>query len=190
MASRFRGPFGIFEAAILLTVAGMVLWIVRPLPGADGAAAEERSVMKAMGAVADHLEARKPPFLRLDRLGALPALAGWTPSAVPGVYGRGSFWMAVLLPGRDGWLCAPGEEVPSEAGRGYCVVAWPKKEAADVLRAVAALPGKAMWQRTDGMEESGDPARPPVPRVAFPAAGAPLRSPGAPPDWTPGKSRP
>ena len=68
----------------------------------------------------------------------------------------------------DGRLARPGHEDPSEAARGYCIVAWPTREAPKVLRAIAALPGNAMWQRADGMDESWDPADSPVPRIEFP----------------------
>ena len=110
-------------------------------------------------------------------------------SPASGVWSRGNYWMTVLLPARDGWIAARGAELGSEAARGFCVVAWPKRDAPAVLRALAAFPKDVMWQRTDGMEESGSPDAPPVPRVAMPPLGAEMRIPPPPPDWTQARKR-
>jgi hypothetical protein len=196
---RFRAPVGILEAAMLLVIAGMALWSSRPFPASRAAAAEERSILSAIGTVADIEDSlgggkRGVPRVPLPRLLAVSgtlreALREFTPSPVAGVYGNRSYWLTVLLPGKEGWLAAPGQEEPGEAVRGYCVVAWPKKDAADMLRAVAALPKGVMWQRADAMEESGNPNGPPVPRVAFPPPGSSDPVPDPPPDWAMAKRR-
>jgi hypothetical protein len=199
MDAKFRAPVGIFEAAILLVLAGMALWILRPLPGARTSAVEEKAMMALLGAVADAEDAqaagrKAAPFLRLDRLeaaspAAAKALQGYSPSKVPGVLGNRSYWLAVLLPKKEGWLAPPGAEEAGEAARGYCVVAWPRKEAPAVLRAMAALPEGFMWQRADGVEESGEPAVPPVPRAMLPPTGQGPRVPPPPPDWAQARRR-
>jgi hypothetical protein len=199
MAERYRPAVGIFEAAILLALAAMALWFARPFGGARSAASEDRAMSAALGALADAEDAavagkRPGPFLPLDRLAAASpaaaeALRGFRPSAVPGVYGNPRYWIAVLLPGRDGWLAKPGAEEPGEAARGYCIVAWPTREAPTVLRAIAALPENAMWQRADGMAESWDPADPPVPRILLPAPGQTPRCPPPPTDWVLSRKR-
>jgi len=187
-------PFGLFEAAILLALACMALWATKPLPGARRSAGEESVAFALLSAVADAEDAlaahgkKASPYLRLDRLGAAnpavaKALEGWVPAKSPGVYGNRAYWIAVLLPARDGALEAPGAESAEGAMRGYCVVAWPRKEAPAVLRDLAALPDGVMWQRVDGAEESGDPALPPVPRASMPPPGQGLRVPPPPPDW-------
>ncbi len=184
MAQRWRFPFGILEAAILLVLAGMALWIVKPLPAAREAAAAEKEAIQAIGALADALEAAGPPHRRP----AVPP-AGWTPAPAAGTWGRGAYWMTVLLPARDGWLAAPGGESAGEAGRGFCVVAWPKTGAPEVLRSLAALPKGVMWQRVEGVAESGEPGTPPVPRAAFPPPGPDSKVPAPPPDWTGSRKR-
>jgi hypothetical protein len=184
MAPRYRSPVGILEAAILLVLAGMALWVVKPLASSREAAAAEKEAVGEVGALADALEKAGPPYRRP----AAPP-AGWSASPVPGVFGRGNYWMTVLLPARDGWIAPRGAELGSEAARGFCVVAWPKREAPAVLRALAGLPKDVMWQRTDGMEESGDPAVPPVPRVAMPPLGAEMKIPPPPPDWVQARRR-
>ncbi len=199
MVAKFRAPVGIFEAAILLVLAGMALWILRPVPGARTSATEEKAMMALLGSMADAEDAqaagrKAAPYLRLDRLAAASpaaagALRGYSPSKVPGVLGNGSYWLAVLLPKKEGWLAPPGSEESAEAARGYCVVAWPRKEAPAVLRAMAALPEGGMWQRADGMDESGEPAAPPVPHVILPMPGPDYRVPPPPPDWAQAKKR-
>ncbi len=200
MSGKFRAPVGIFEAATLLVLAGMALWILRPLPGAAAAAAEEAAMIGVIGTVADAEDARAAahkgaPYLSVDRIAAespaaAKALLGFTPSKVPGVLGNRFYWVAVLLPRAEGWLGPLGTEDAAEAARGYCVVAWPRKEAPGLLRALAALPEGAMWQRAEGMDESGDAAAPPVPRILFPPLGQSPRVPPKPADWAHGKSRP
>ncbi len=197
----FRAPFGILDAAMVLVLAGMALWFLRPMPGSLAAADEERAVHAVIGALANAEEEGAPsrksaPFLPLDRLLATrPALRssleGFTPSKVPGVHGNRSYWIAVLLPGKEGWIAAPGAEDPAEAARGFCVLAWPRKGAEPVLRALAALPRSFPydWQRADGADESGEPDLPPVPRVQFPPPGQGDRAPSPPPDWAIAKKR-
>jgi hypothetical protein len=198
MAARFRPAFGIFEAALLLVLAGTLLWLLRPIPGARAAAAEERAAIAVVAALADAEDAlaaerRAAPHLRLDRLAAASpaaarALDGFAPSGIPGVLGNRSYWVAVLLPGRDGALAAPGDEVEAEAARGYCVVAWPRSGAPGVLRALAGLPRGVMWQAAEGAAESGEAADPPVPALVFGPPGD-ARDPPRPPDWAPARSR-
>ena len=204
-ARRYRLPLGIFEAGLLLVFAAGGLWLARPLGSARRAAAAEKEILAVIGAVADAEDAKvvggKGSFLPLDRLSAEPAvaktLAGFAPSPVAGVLGNRSYWLTVLLPGPEGGLARVVPDRLSAAGgasliapRGYAVVAWPRSGAAAVLRALAALPEGNMWQRADGMEESGDPAIPPVPRAAFPGPGnGGPRVPDPPPDWVQAKKR-
>lgn len=195
---RPRRPLGILEAALLLVLAGAGLWIVRPVPRARRAAAAEKDVQAALAAIADAEDARaagRRGYLPLDPLTAsepalAKALAGFRPSTAAGVLGNGSYWIAVHLPGADGAL---GEGVPPDpdsANRGYVVLAWPRSGAPHVLRALAALPAGVTWQRADGMEESGDPARPPVPRVVFPVPGKDgPEVPDPPSDWVVARKR-
>ena len=192
-AARPRASLGILDATILLVFAGMALWFLRPMPGARAAAEEEKALLRTLGSVADAEDGiaaakRGDPYLPLDRLlTAKPALkealAGWKPSKVPGVLGNRAYWLAVLLPGKEGWLAAPGGEDVTELSRGFLVVAWPRHEAAYVLRALGALPRGFMWQRADAMEESGEPDRPPVPRAQMPDRGQSEHLPSPPPDW-------
>ena len=184
MADRYRLPVGILEAATLLVVAGMALWGVKPIPGAREAAAAERDALKTIGALADALEKAGGPYRRPQA-----APEGCTASPVAGTWSRGPYWVTVLLPAREGWLAPPGKEHSGEASRGFCVVAWPRKEAPEVLRALVALPQGFMWQRSDGMEESGDPAVPPVPRASLAPPGPDAKIPSPPPDWTIARKR-
>ncbi|MCK6480809.1 MAG: hypothetical protein L6R43_11885 [Planctomycetes bacterium] len=185
---RHRGPLGIFEAALLLVVAGMVLWLLRPLPAARAAAEAEKRMASLLDALADAEDAlpRGTPFLPLPALLARdPALRERFAGAAAGpdgVLGAGEFWVAVLLPDRDGMLRGPGSPDGTGAARGYAVLAWPRRGASRLLRSLAALPGNGAWQRADGMEEPGDPALPPVPRAGFPEGGG-RRAPEPPPDW-------
>ena len=200
-ARRFRTPLGLFEAGLLLVVAAAGLMLLRPLPFARRNANAEKEILAHMGAVADAEDARaagtRGPYLPLDGLvaadGALAkSLAGFTPAPAAGVLGNRSYWMAVLPVGSEGWLAAPGAGDPAFAARGYALVAWPKTGAPEVLRALAALPAAVMWQRADGMEESGDPARPPLPRACFTgtgSGGARTFVPDPPPDWVISKKR-
>jgi hypothetical protein len=199
MAERYRPSVGIFEAATLLALAATALWFARPFAGARRAAAEDRAMGAILGVLADAQDAavagkKDAPYLPLDRLvasspAAARALRGFQRSNVPGVWGDGRYWLAVLRAGRDGWLAKPGEEEEGEAARGYCIVAWPDRGAPKVLRAIATLPEKSAWQRGDGMEESGDPAAPPIPRVALPPLGTLPRCPSPPPDWSVARKR-
>lgn len=196
---RFRSPLGLFEAALALVLAAMVLWALKPVPGARAAAAAEKDLLAVLGAVAD-AEDRLPGrpgaagFLPLDALAAADpalraALGDFAPSGVRGVLGNGSYWLTVLLPGEEGVVVAPGEEATT-ARRGYVAVAWPKAGAPAVLRSLAALPGRALWQRADGMDRRGGAASPPLPRVAFPPPGEGLpKAPLPPPDWVQARSR-
>ncbi len=192
---RHRPPFGIFEAALVLVLAGAAVWLARPVPGARAAAAAEKEVLALLDAVADAEDALPAgaPFLPLPALAArggpgTAPLALLSPSPVEGVMGNGSYWVAVLLPDRDGVLRGPGERGIPGARRGYAVVAWPRKGASPLLRSVAALPRGGAWQRADGMPESGEPGGPPVPSAAFSAD--PEDPPPEPPtDWVRARDR-
>jgi hypothetical protein len=198
--AKHRGSLGLMEAAMLLVVVAGALWMTAPIPRSRRAAEDERAVHAVIGAVADALDARmagprgRPP-VRLERLlREEPALArtleAFRPSGTQGVLGNGTYWVAVLLPGIEGLLASPGKEDPAEAMRGFCVVAWPCAGTHPALREIAALPDGHMWQRIDGMGKSLDPARPPLPRAAFPPAGTDgSRVPDPPPDWTLAKRR-
>ncbi len=196
---RFRRPFGLFEAALLLVLAGGGLWILRPIPGARRSAASEKEILALLGALADAEDARaagrRGGYLPLDPLAASDpalrrALAGFRPSGAAGVLGNTSYWVTVLLPGAEGALDTRMAPDPAAADRGFVAVAWPRSAAAPVLRALAALPGGILWQRADGEAESGEPSRPPVPRVAFPLPGkdGPV-VPDPPPDWVVARKR-
>lgn len=198
--ARHRSPVGIFEAAILLVLAAGALWFAAPIPRARRAAADEKEIYAAIGAVADALEARmapprSQPPVRVERLlredpAAARALAGHEASGRAGVVGVRHYWVSVLLPGRDGVIAAPGEEDPAEAARGFCVLAWPREGASPLLRELAALPEGFMWRRADGVAKASGEPRPPVPNAAFPPPGSgPGRVPDPPPDWTQHKKR-
>jgi len=192
---RHRGSLGIFEAALLLVALGAGLWIARPVPGARGAAEAERGMLSVLDAVADAEEALPAGTPRLPLADlvlrdprARKALAGFTPSPVPGVVGNGTYWFTVLLPDRDGVVRGPGAADASGAARGFVVVAWPVKGASRLLRSLAGLPAGGAWQRGDGIRESGEPGDPPVPRLAFPERPAD-RPPDPPPDWVRARNR-
>ena len=196
--ARHRSPVGIFEAALLLVVAAGALWMMAPIPRAKRAADEERAIHSVLGTLAGALEARMAPGrglspVPIDRLAkedpaVARALGGFEFSGRSGVLGNRHYWIAILLPGREGVLAAPGEEDPAEAARGFCVVAWPRDGAPAVLRELAALPEGQVWQRAEGVAKAPGDSRPPVPGAAFPPANSGgSRVPPPPADWTSSK---
>jgi hypothetical protein len=193
--ARHRSPVGIFEAALLLVVAAGALWLMAPIPRAKRAAEDERAIHAVLGTVAGALETRMaagrgPGPVPIERLvkedpAVARALQDFQFSGRSGVLGNRHYWIAVLLPGREGLLAAPGDEDPSEAARGFCVVAWPRDGAPAVLRELAALPEGVVWQRAEGVAKSGFGPRPPVPGAAFPPVNSSgSRVPPPPADWT------
>ena len=193
--ARHRSPVGIFEAALLLVIAAGALWLMAPIPKAKRAAEDERAIHAVLGNVARALEARMAAGrglgpVTIERLvkedpAAARALQDFEFSGRSGVLGNRHYWIAVLLPGREGLLTAPGEEDPSEAARGFCVVAWPRDGAPAVLREPAALPEGIVWQRAEGVAKTPGDSRPPVPGTAFPPVGSSgSRVPPPPADWT------
>ena len=183
---------------MLLVVVAGTLWLAAPIPRAKRAAEDERAIHSVLGAVAGCLEKRMAtgrglPPVPIERLvkedpAAARALQGFSASGRAGVLGNRLYWIAVLLPGREGVLAGPGEEDPAEAARGFCVIAWPRDGAPAVLRELAALPEGTCWQRAEGFAKAPGHPRPPVPATAFPPANSEgTRVPTPPPDWTVGR---